>query len=197
MPKRFFHLPGLYRGTGYCFGSCSEVCTCKKHVRPLKSRLRKGGGWEEESGPCQELRGGWKGNEGALYFHLSPTHIYTHVHIYSLSLSYFYEHYLSLPFSLFYEHSLSLSFSLCLFLSYVYKYSLSLSIFFFFLPFFLFYEHSLSPSLSFSFQTWLVSTKNEERGRTANFRTRQPVRRGNRWMGLAAYPANAPTGIAV
>lgn len=36
----------------------------------------------------------------------------------------------------------------------------------------------------------------DERRRTRD-RKRERVRRGNRWMGLAAYPANAPSDIAV
>jgi len=36
----------------------------------------------------------------------------------------------------------------------------------------------------------------EERRRTRDWK-RERVRRGNRWMGLAAYPANAPSDIAV
>lgn len=40
------------------------------------------------------------------------------------------------------------------------------------------------------------SFSREERRRTRN-RKRERVRRGNRWMGLAAYPANAPSDIAV
>lgn len=41
----------------------------------------------------------------------------------------------------------------------------------------------------------LVST----RGMKTNARLKagERVRRGNRWMGLAAYPANAPSDIAV
>lgn len=43
--RRFFHWYGLYPGTSYCFGSCFEVCTRKKHVRPLKTRA-----WMRERG---------------------------------------------------------------------------------------------------------------------------------------------------
>lgn len=46
--QRFFHLPGLYRDTSYCFGSCFEVCTRKKHVRPLKTRAWSGSKREDD-----------------------------------------------------------------------------------------------------------------------------------------------------
>jgi len=43
-----FSLARTVPGTSYCFGSCFEVCTRKKHVRPLKTRAWNGSKREDD-----------------------------------------------------------------------------------------------------------------------------------------------------
>lgn len=161
--RQFFHLPRLYRGTSYCFGSCFEVCTRKKHVRPLKTRAWNGSKREDdeeeeerrgqerggEEARCLKVpRGEWerererkKGGSASCWRKRDERAPKVHTWIKRRRK-----------------------------------------------------REGLPPQLSLSLFLVAARRNKDERSK---IETRERVRRGNRWMGLAAYPANAPSDIAV